>query len=35
MWTFMMAGFYGSDHCPVSLELSKEAAEAPESKSSG
>ncbi|XP_020172166.1 DNA-(apurinic or apyrimidinic site) endonuclease [Aegilops tauschii subsp. strangulata] len=30
-----LEGFYGSDHCPVSLELSKEAAEAPESKSSG
>ncbi|EMS47335.1 DNA-(apurinic or apyrimidinic site) lyase [Triticum urartu] len=29
-----LEGFYGSDHCPVSLVLSKEAAEAPESKSS-
>ncbi|CAM0957297.1 unnamed protein product [Alopecurus aequalis] len=30
-----LEGFYGSDHCPLSFELSKEAAEAPESKSSG
>ncbi|KAM0823805.1 hypothetical protein ACQ4PT_070624 [Festuca glaucescens] len=29
-----LEGFYGSDHCPVSLELSKEAVEAPELKSS-
>ncbi|OEL22487.1 hypothetical protein BAE44_0016494 [Dichanthelium oligosanthes] len=26
----ILAGFYGSDHCPVSLELSKAATEAPE-----
>jgi hypothetical protein len=33
-WNFLIAGFYGSDHCPVSLELSKEAVEASELKSS-
>jgi len=27
---YILAGFYGSDHCPVSLELSKAATEAPE-----
>ncbi|GJN41355.1 hypothetical protein PR202_gn00718 [Eleusine coracana subsp. coracana] len=29
-----LKGFYGSDHCPVSLELSKMEAEVPESKAS-
>ncbi|GJN13407.1 hypothetical protein PR202_gb00103 [Eleusine coracana subsp. coracana] len=29
-----LKGFYGSDHCPVSLELSKLEAEVPESKAS-